>query len=85
MTVLATQLGYSIAPRRVTVLPGKIRRLDPRTGKFRVIAGCGWLAVNGRDTIVTAGSSFELPADCRDVPLISALANTALVLEFSRR
>ena len=85
MTVLAKRLGYAVALRRVSVLPGKVGRLDTRAGKLRVIAGCGWLSVNGLDTILEPGYAFELPAPCRDVPLISALENTTLVLEFSGR
>jgi hypothetical protein len=85
MTVLAKRLGYAVMPRRVSVLPGMIGRLDPRAGKLQVTAGCAWLSVNGLDTILKPGYSFELPPDCRDVPLVSALENTTLVLEFSGR
>jgi hypothetical protein len=85
MTALVNRLGHPVAPRKVSVLPGMIGRMDPRAGKLRVIAGRGWLSVNGLDTILKPGCSFELPADCRDVPLVSALDNTTLVLEYSGR
>ena len=85
MTILAKQAGYAVAPRgEVSVLPGKIVRLEPRAAKLRVVAGYGWLSVNGFDTILEPGHSIELPANCRDVPLLSAMANTTLELEFSR-
>jgi hypothetical protein len=68
----------------MSVLPGTIQRMAQRSGKVRVLSGSGWLAVNGRDTILNVGSSFEL-SKSRDVPLISALANVPLVLEISER
>jgi len=85
MTGLANRLEYAVAPRRVSVLPGEIGRLEHHAEKLQVVAGCGWLSSNGIDTILKAGNSFVLPTKRHDVPLISALDNTTLVLEFSRR
>jgi hypothetical protein len=61
---------FYLKPGDVHTLPGKARRI-------KVLAGEGWLAVNGRDIMLLDGQSAELPKG-RYPAVISALYHRGL-------
>ncbi len=65
---------------RLVLYPGELCRLPRGYTNLRVVDGAGWVSVAGGDLILAAEDRVRLPRR-GDVALVSALAQSPLILE----
>ncbi len=79
-TVWREKSASGVAVLRLVLLRSEALNVPERIKRLRVLSGNAWISFDGRDLILTAGKSFELPS-LKRLAVVSAVGCEAVLFE----